>query len=157
MYVIAIDPGFYTGYAIYRSEVLVNFGKFRVDKTTNLMLCLNTAIGDLRMALAITEEHSPYVYGKMSKADKRGGIQKRMTINARTRQQIEKTLLKQGIPHLSILPQDWDADRYSRLDVLAELNHGKHTVGAKFWNGNNVHTRDAIVMGARCIRRRIWK
>ncbi|MGD8718390.1 MAG: hypothetical protein PVH29_06155 [Candidatus Zixiibacteriota bacterium] len=165
---IAFDPGRHTGFAIYLGEKLMRFGQITVNDTTDVaarvadILAGRTGYPEggapIRPALAIVEEGSDWYQESHRRRDGAGerALRRGMKVNTECRFRLERALLRAGIPHLSVKPETWGAANYTLADVLAELARAGIPEPKDFRIKGRGHQRDAIVLGGRMARRRVW-
>lgn len=166
--ILAVDPGRHTGWSLYRGETLLRFGQFYLGNGTDVDAKVAGILqGDVgypsdgrrvRPALAIIEEGSDWYQESHAKRDGAGerALRKSMRVNTECRHRLERALLRNGIPHLSVKPERWGAGRYAMIDVLAELQHARIHEPDGFRIKSREHQRDAIVLGGRMARRKVW-
>ncbi len=167
--ILAVDPGRHTGWALYRGETLLRFGQFYLGNGTDVDAKVDEILagdvgyprngGRVRPALAIVEEGSDWYQESHAKKDGAGerALRKGMRVNTECRHRLERALLRGGIPHLSVKPEAWGAGRYAMVDVLGELQQARIHEPSDFRIKAREHQRDAIVLGGRMARRRVWE
>jgi len=167
--IIAFDAGRTTGFAFYRGETLLRFGQFTVADATDVTARVGYILsgrdgwprdkaGPLHPALAVVEEHAPW-YQRKSHQGQVGEnrLKTSMDINIKCRRRLMAALLRCGIPSLGVTPAEWGAAGYTFADVLAELQHAGIAEPEDFRIPAREHQRDAIVMGGRMARRKVWE
>ncbi len=166
---IAFDPGRHTGWAVFNKERLIRFGMFYLGNGTDVDAKVAGILegdvgyptdgGRVRPALAVVEEGSDWYQESHARRDGAGerALRKAMRVNTECRHRLERALLRCGIPHLSVKPESWGAGRYAMADVLAELQRARIHEPSDFRIKAREHQRDAIVLGGRMARRKVWK
>ena len=163
---IAFDPGRVTGWSIYRGEILVRFEQFAIaDRTDVTAKVANILAGEgwprngnpIHPALTITEEHAPWYQRSHKGQVGENRIKASMDINIKCRRRLEAALLRCGIPSLGVTPAEWGAAGYMLADVLAELQHAGIAEPENFRIPAREHQRDAIVLGGKMARRKVWE
>jgi len=165
--IIALDPGCVTGWAIYQGEVLLRFGQFGVSRNADIDGKLGAAIegrsgrpkyGTLvHPFLGIVEEGSDYYHVSHKGDVGERAIKNSMRVNSETRFRLERSLLRCGVPHLGVKGETWGSAESTVTDALAELARAGITEPPEFRINNRRHQRDAIVMGGRMVRRKLWE
>lgn len=165
--ILAVDPGRTTGWALFDNEKLVAFGQFAVNDDTYVLVRFDDIFAGkdgypagrtrLRPALAIVEEASNHYH-----TSHRGKVGERvmarnMDVNTACRFRVEAALLKLGVPHLSVTPELWGAGENIATMARAELELAGISLPSNFNIPAREHERDAIAMGGRCARRRVWE
>jgi hypothetical protein len=163
--ILAVDPGRTTGWALYRAERLMRFGQFRladgadVDAKVARVLTGEDGYpkdGFVRPAIAVVEEHSAQYHVTHRGSVGENRLKKSMAVNVKFRRRLEAALLRCGIPSLGVTPEEWNAGQYALADVLAELARAGIVEPDGFRIPGREHQRDAIVLGGRMARRKVW-
>jgi hypothetical protein len=164
--ILAFDPGRTTGWALYRGERLMRFGQFRLADGADVDAKLGRVLsgddgypkdGFVRPALAVVEEHSAQYHVTHHGNVGENRLKKSMAVNVGCRRRLEAALLRCGVPSLGVTPEEWNAGRYAMVDVLAELQRGGIAEPDGFRIPGREHQRDAIALGGKMARRRIWE
>ena len=165
--IIAFDAGRTTGWALYHGETLLRFGQFTVADATDVTARVGYILdgrdgwprdkaGPLHPALAVVEEHASYYHTSHKGQVGENRIKTSMDINIKCRRRLMAALLRCGIPSLGTTPAEWGAAGYTLADVLAELARAGIPEPEDFRIPAREHQRDAIVMGGRMARRKVW-
>ena len=164
--ILAVDPGRHTGWSLYRGETLLRFGQFYLadgaDVDAKVAEIINGTAGyakdgPVRPALAVVEEHSAQYHVTHRGRIGENRLKTTMAVNVRCRRRLEAALLRAGVPSLGVTPEEWNAGRYAMVDVLAELQRARIPEPDGFRIKAREHQRDAIVLGGRMARRRVWE
>lgn len=178
MIILNFDPGQVTGWAAFDGEKLLRFGQIAVNARTNIPERIGDVLNGrtgypgvngetldtrtpyrfpLKPTLAIIEEHLAYYSTKHAGEVGENRLKTTMRTNVQTRHRLVNALLQCGIPSIGITGDEWGAARYTIAEARAELQAAGIPEPENFDIPHREHQRDAIVMGGRCIRRRIWE
>ena len=164
--IIAFDAGRTTGWAIYQGERLKRFEQFTLADATDVTAKVaNILAGEgwprngypVHPALAIVEEHSAQYHVAHQGQVGENRLKASMEVNIRCRRRLEAALLRCGIPSLGVTPEEWNAGRYTLADVLAELARAGIPEPENFRIPGREHVRDAIALGGKMARRKVWE